>query len=375
MTTTIRNESAAIDAYDPADDEPAGERHRGRRAIVILAIAAVVAASGGTAYVLTRDDTEPAAAQAATTTEPVTLQDLSETAAVTGTLTYADPGTVSAGRDGTMTWLPDETTVVERGGTLARVDNLPVTLLYGTLPLWRDLSYGVDDGPDVKQLEENLVALGVTPSGFTVDEHFSTATREAVEDLQEQLGLEETGVVTAAEFGIAAGPVRVGAHETAVGDRVGADAPIYASSSTSPLVTADLSPTQARNATVGAAASVTLPDGTRVDGTIASIGATKANADGTAVVPVTVTLADAAAAGQVSGAPVSVEIVTQVTAGALTVPVTALVALAEGGYAVEVVDEAGRSSFVAVEPGAYAGGRVAVTGDGIAEGMKVVVPS
>ena len=373
MTTVVRNEQIS-DAYHE-DDAPPRARHRRRKAVIVLAIAALVATAGTAAYSLTRDDTGTPVETAQLTTAPVTLHDLSETASVSATLTYADSGTMHAGRSGTLTWLPAQTSVVERGGTVARIDNVPVTLLYGMLPMWRDLSYGVDDGPDVQQLEENLVALGVTPSGFTVDEHFSVATREAVEDLQERAGLEETGVVTKAEFALAPGAVRVGAYEAAVGDTVGGEAPLYKSSSTSPLVTTDLTASQARNVTVGAAASVMLPDGTVVEGTIASVGATTTNSDGAAVVPVTVTLNDPSQAGQVSGAPVNVEIVTEVTAGALTVPVTALVALAEGGYAVEVVDEPGTSSLVAVTPGAYAGGRVAVTGEGLSEGMQVVVPA
>lgn len=373
MTTVARNETTG-DAYDE-DDAPPRQRHRGRKALIVLAIMALVAGTGAAASALARDDTDTQAETAQPTTAPVTLQDLSETASVSATLTYADSGTMRAGRSGTLTWLPAQTSVVERGGTIARIDNIPVTLLYGTLPMWRELSYGVDDGPDVRQLEENLVALGVTPSDFTVDEHFSTATREAVEDLQERLGLEETGVVTEAEFALAPGAVRVGAYEAATGDTVAGEAPLYKSSSTSPLVTTDLTASQARNVAVGAAATVMLPDGTVVDATIASVGATTTNSDGAAVVPITVTLNDPSQAGQVSGAPVNVEIVTAVTSGALTVPVTALVALAEGGYAVEVVEEPGSSSLVAVTPGAYAGGRVAVTGEGLTEGMRVVVPA
>jgi len=373
VSTVVRNETPS-DAYD-VDDALPRQRHRGRKAMIVLAIAAVVAGAGATAYALTRDDTDSPAETAQLSTAPVTLQDLSETTSVTATLTYADSGTMHAGRSGTLTWLPAQTSVVERGGTVARIDNIPVTLLYGTLPMWRDLSYGVDDGPDVRQLEENLVALGVTPSGFTVDEHFSVATREAVEDLQERLGLQETGVVTEVGFALAPGAVRVGTYEAATGDTVAGEAPLYKSSSTSPLVTTELTASQARNVTVGAAAGVMLPDGTVVDGTITSVGATTSNSDGAAVVPVTVTLNDPSLAGQVSGAPVNVEIVTEVTSGALTVPVTALVALAEGGYAVEVVEEPGTSSLVAVTPGAYAGGRVAVTGEGLTEGMRVVVPA
>ena len=58
--------------------------------------------------------------------------------------------------------------------------------------------------------------------------------------------------------------------------------------------------------------------------------------------------------------------------GVLVVPIRALVALAEGGYAVEKVSGA-TTQLVAVVPGAFGDGIVEITGDGIAEGDSVVV--
>jgi hypothetical protein len=57
----------------------------------------------------------------------------------------------------------------------------------------------------------------------------------------------------------------------------------------------------------------------------------------------------------------------------LTVPVAALVALAEGGFGVEVVAGDSRR-YVAVEAGLFADGRAEVTGAGLRQGMLVVVP-
>jgi hypothetical protein len=54
--------------------------------------------------------------------------------------------------------------------------------------------------------------------------------------------------------------------------------------------------------------------------------------------------------------------------------VAALLALAEGGYGVEVVDGAS-TRIVAVETGLFAGGQVEVSGGGLAEGTVVGVPS
>ena len=57
----------------------------------------------------------------------------------------------------------------------------------------------------------------------------------------------------------------------------------------------------------------------------------------------------------------------------LTVPVAALVALAEGGYGVEVVD-ADTTHYIKVAPGLFSQGRVEVTGDGLQGGMTVGMP-
>jgi hypothetical protein len=53
------------------------------------------------------------------------------------------------------------------------------------------------------------------------------------------------------------------------------------------------------------------------------------------------------------------------------VPVQALLALAEGGYALET--EGG--DLIGVETGAFADGFVEVAGQGLAEGLEVVVAS
>jgi hypothetical protein len=58
----------------------------------------------------------------------------------------------------------------------------------------------------------------------------------------------------------------------------------------------------------------------------------------------------------------------------LTVPVAALLALAEGGYGVQIV-EGGTTKIVGVKTGLFAGGQVEVSGDGLAEGQVVGMPA
>jgi len=83
---------------------------------------------------------------------------------------------------------------------------------------------------------------------------------------------------------------------------------------------------------------------------------------------------DMAAIGSLDAGSVDIEITTGAREGVLAVPVGALLALAEGGYGVEVVD-GGARQIVAVSTGLFADGKVEVTGDGLAEGMTVVTTS
>ena len=60
-------------------------------------------------------------------------------------------------------------------------------VLYGTIPMYRDLGPGVADGADVRQLERNLKALGYDPG--TVDDDWTSATTDAVVDFQDDRDL------------------------------------------------------------------------------------------------------------------------------------------------------------------------------------------
>jgi hypothetical protein len=127
----------------------------------------------------------------------------------------------------------------------------------------------------------------------------------------------------------------------------------------------------------GITATVTLPDGTTINGTVATVG-TVATAGATATSPatiaVTVTLPHQSALGTLDQAPVAVTLVSARVANALTVPVAALVALGGGGYGVQVVTGSA-SRYVSVQLGMFAGGRVQITGAGITKGTRVGVPS
>ena len=99
----------------------------------------------------------------------------------------------------TFTALASTGEVLHRGSTVYRLDGQPVPLFYGTVIPDRALYLGVSDGPDVAQLQENLIALGFA-SGISPSTHFSTATEQAVKKWQASIGVAETGVVALGDF-------------------------------------------------------------------------------------------------------------------------------------------------------------------------------
>ncbi|MFD0741410.1 hypothetical protein ACFQ1L_05290 [Phytohabitans flavus] len=112
----------------------------------------------------------------------------------------------------------------------------------------------------------------------------------------------------------------------------------------------------------------------RTAGTVAEVGTVAVAKEDKTTVEVTVTVADQKALGTLDQAPVDVILESDKRENVLTVPLNALVALAEGGYGLQVV-EGGTTRYVAVETGMFAGGKVEVSGDGLAEGMVVGVPT
>jgi peptidoglycan hydrolase-like protein with peptidoglycan-binding domain len=336
----------------------------------ILAAGAVAAAS----YGFGGNDPNPASRNPhpAPATAPVTRTTLRQTQQVNGTISYGTPVHVSGHGQGTITWLPAAGTVLNRGQAAYQVDNRPVSLFYGDRPFYRSLHTG-DTGDDVKELEQNLAALGY--AGITVDTTYTAATATAVTKWQKDHSLTQDGTFDPATVVVAPTAVRVASVDAQPGDPAGGR--VFSYSGTTRVVQVALDVALQNMAKTGTSATVTLPDGKTVTGTVATVGtvATPGNqpTDPTTI-PVTITVADQSALGTLDQAPVTVGLVSASVQNVLTVPVAALVALADGGTGVEVVTGS-TSRYVTVKLGMFAGGRVEISGDGIAEGTLVGVPS
>ncbi|ETK32212.1 peptidoglycan-binding protein [Microbispora sp. ATCC PTA-5024] len=341
-----------------------------RRAVVAAGAAVAVAAGGATAAALHGENAPAPAAAPSGPTAEITRSDLVDTKTVDGTLGYSGRRAVPNAATGTVTRTRSEGAVVRRGGWLYQVDGRPVVLMYGSIPVYRTLSQGVE-GADVRQLERNLKALGHDPG--TVDDEFSWRTAQAVREWQDDQGLQVTGAVDARQVVVASGPVRIADVTAGKGDRAGMS--VVTTTSTRRIVHVDLAASDQGLARLGVKATVETPTGRRVRGRITSVGtaARPASTDGgEATIDLEITVNGGT--GRLDQAPVSVELASERRAHVLSVPVEALLALREGGYGLRIVDGA-RSRVVAVETGLFASGRVEVSGSGLAEGMKVEVPT
>jgi peptidoglycan hydrolase-like protein with peptidoglycan-binding domain len=349
----------------------------------VLGVAVIAAVAAGLVHRTGSSGAALAAPEVATT--PIVRTDLVEQDQADGTLGYTGSYPVAGqGRQGVVTWLPAVGQTISRGQQVFGLDGHAVPLFYGGTPFYRTLRVGMDAGPDVAELNDNLIALGYR-TGRAGDSTFSRTTETAVRRWQDSLGVAVTGVVAPGDVAVEPGEVRVVGVTAVLGNPP--PPAVMTLTSTQRLVTVNLPVGQQQIAKQGAAVQVELPDGTRSPGHVGDVGtvavlppstapgSTVQSGPQNATITVRVTLDNPADAGDLDGAPVTVYFTSSVHNGVLAVPVTALLALASGGYAVEVVDPGGATRLVPVQLGAFAQGNVEITGNGLAEGMRVEVPS
>lgn len=368
------------DGSRPEEPLDRSGRRVSRRVVVLTAATAVIAGSvGGWAVLRGGGHSGTHGAGPATGTVRVSRQDLVARQNVDGTIGYSGSYSVVNGLQGTITALPDEGTVIQPGQVLYRVDQRPVFLMKGDVPAWRPLEEGMADGTDVRQLEANLVALGhATERQVAVDDKFTSATAGAVRRWQKAQGLEQTGRVALGEVVFLPGAIRIAGTDATKGAQAQPGSPVLTATGTGRVVQIDLDASKQALVQVGDKVDIELPSGATTTGTVATVG-TVAETQGEGetarqVVAVTVSLDDPAATGTLDQAPVQVGIETESRHGVLAVPVSALLALREGGYGVRLVDGP-KTSVVAVKTGLFAKGMVEVSGDGLREGLLVEVPA
>ncbi len=273
---------------------------------------------------------------------------------------------------------------VASGTVLYTVDEIPVIAIVTDEPMDRTLFDGVEDGDDVLVLEELLVAGGYDAGGdLEVDETFDEFTTEAVTEWQEDLqdtyeDLVVDGIVEPADVIALAPGTRIDMVTERTSENVATGSELFSwSETTGRIVATSIEVADQDRLAEGTSVDVEFPDGTVVTGTVTSVATASVvdptDPDGTAFLSVEISLSQIPeSADGLNELDVDVKLVDDLAAGATVVPASALVATADGGFAVEVVQGTG-TQFVAVDPGMFADGFVEVTG--IEPGTAVVVPS
>ena len=232
-------------------------------------------------------------------------------------------------------------------------------------------------GADVRQLEEALVALGYDSDGALVaDGIYAAETTEAVLAFQEATGLEQDGIINLGEVVYLPGSVRVTNQLAMKGSGVGGGSAILGISLSEKVVRVNFPADEQGMLAAGDAVTVEMPDLTEVPATVVFISQiATASANGPAWFEVRIELDDPTVAEGLDEAPVDVIVVADSIEDVMAVPVSALVALLEGGYAVEVDAGGGHTQLVAVEVGFFGSNNmVEITSAELEPGGQVVVP-
>ena len=280
---------------------------------------------------------------------------------------------------GTFTALPGTGQVIREGQVIYRVSNSPVVLLNGSTPASRSLSAG-DSGPDVRELNADLVAMGYAASSKLNPSasYFGPETASAVAQLQGKLGQNPTGTLGLGQAVFLPGPVRITQVSEILGTSASRGARLAQATSTTRQVEVNIDATQQSSLSVGDHVVITLPSYQDTPAVVASVGTIASGAGSSSpTIPVYITLDHPGDAGSLDQAPVRVQITTVGVSNALIVPVNALLAQTGGGYAVETVDAHGVHHLVPVSVGLFddADGLVQVTSQGLAAGQRIVVPA
>ncbi|MGL5819474.1 MAG: peptidoglycan-binding protein, partial [Phycicoccus sp.] len=243
----------------------------------------------------------------------------------------------------------------------------PTVVVVDDTPSYRALREG-DSGADVQALEQLLERLD-RADGVTVDDEFTSATTEAVEEWEADLGrADPDGVVELGDLLVVGEPQEVTGALADVGDEVPAGTALLDIGAGASDAVVDVAVDDLAAWTVGAEAQVAIAD-QDLTGRVRTVG--RDAVDGT--VEVRLEIGDTVEA--VPGTPLDATVTAGSRSGAVTVPVAALVSGSTGATVVRTVSGSGADADdreVEVTVGLVVDGWVEVTG--VDEGAQVRVP-
>ncbi len=338
--------------------------------LAALVVAGVVIAA---VWVTSTDDAPAQAASTtssvATETDSITRQTLQQTEEFDASVGYGESFALPGSAFGTVTWVPDEGVTLEPGAMVYKTDEKPTYWTRGDVPMYRTLQKN-SSGADVEQLERYLQAGGYLGPDDEIDGEFDATLRTAVKAWQDDRGLKDTGRIDSSQLlFLPYEAIRVSSVP-----RVGEAAAGGVLEVTSPelFVSAEVSANKKKAFEGDPVIQVELADGSTYAASVDTIKAAQSQ-DPFGEQKFKVKLALQAPTGQEPGE-ATVEVIDVLAADVLAAPVRALLALTEGGYAVQVIQSDGSYAYVSVEIGEFADGWVEIAGD-VSEGDEVVVPA
>jgi peptidoglycan hydrolase-like protein with peptidoglycan-binding domain len=232
-------------------------------------------------------------------------------------------------------------------------------------------------GIDILQLEEALAALGYEAGdAFIADGIYTLETTQSILAFQAATGLEQDGIIDLGEVIFLPGEVRITNQLATKGSSISEGTPVLGISLSEKVVYMNLPADDQGVLTVGDAVTVEMPDNTLVPATVIYVSQTATPSEyGPATFEVRIKLDDPTVAVGLDEAPVDVIIVSDSVEDVMAIPVSALVALLEGGYAVEVDTGGGQVELIAVEVGFFStDNMIEITSGTLEPGDQVVVP-
>lgn len=329
-----------------------------RRLLTWLVVLAILAGAGYGIYLLTQDEDE-GPAETVILIDEVGRATLQDTVVVRGQVGREDRFVIAAlGPQRVTAVSVDEEEEVAAGELLLKLDGRPMLAVEGETPYWRTLRRGVPDGPDVELLEQFLADAGFDPG--TINDDFSTATENALEDWQEENGYPVDGIFLPTDVAVQAWPATVGEVAVEVGQPVAAGQPLVRFVEADLKISVAVDPTDRSRLEVGLPAVISLTaSDTEVTGRVAEL-ADAPQVDGQGVERYAGEIEADGGFEVVDGTAVRVEVILAEVADAMVVPVASVSLDGSGNEEVRILAADGTIDRVPVETGLTEGALVEI---------------
>ena len=261
-------------------------------------------------------------------------------------------------------------TEVRVGDEILRLDGRPMLATLGATPFYRPLDRFVGDGPDVEQLEQLLEDAGFSPG--TINQEFSSATGDALEDWQEANGYPADGTFLPTDVAVQEWPALIGSVDVEVGQSVASGQPLVGFVETDLAIAIAVDPTDRNRLEVGLPAVVTVTASEiEVDGRLSEL-AEAPQVDDQGVERYAGEVESESKLDVADGAAVRVEVILAEVVDAMVVPVASVSLDGSGNEEVRILNEEGTIERVPVETGLTEGAFVEIV-DGLDGSEQVVI--